>query len=67
MSWNERLKDELPREQIPRFLMDLQAFVESLRNGQTSQVSQLLLDNADLALAYIDGPKKQIAAKLLAP
>lgn len=67
MTWNERLKEEIPREQIPRFLMDLQAFVESLRNGQGSQVSQLLLDNADLALAYIEGPKKQLAAKLLAP
>lgn len=62
MSWTDRLRDELPREERAPFLNDLQALVASLREGRTPVITSRLLAHADLALAYLDeGPKKQRA------
>lgn len=62
MSWTDRLRDELPREERSAFLTDLQALVASLREDRTPAITPRLRAHAELALAYMDeGPKKQRA------
>ncbi|MGB1697959.1 MAG: hypothetical protein ACPHK8_06135 [Thermoplasmatota archaeon] len=66
MTWNEQLKAEVPRTEIPAFLSDLQAMVSALREGREPRATSLLRAHAALALAYMDeGAKKEKARALL--
>lgn len=65
MTWNQQLKEEVPKADIPTFLSDLQALVAALREGREPVASTLLHRHAELALAYMDeGPKKEQARAL---
>lgn len=66
MKWNEQLKAEVPRSDIPTFLADLQALVAALREGREPRATPVLRAHAALALAYMDeGAKKERARALL--
>lgn len=65
-TWTDRLKAEVPLKERAKFLTDLQALIESLRNDGTPRTTELLHQHSDLALAYIDeGPKKKRARAIL--
>ncbi len=59
--WVGRLKAELPKQEIPAFLADLQALIAALRDDKPWQalLTQRLRDHQLLALDYLqDGLKK---------
>lgn len=61
MEWRQRLKQEVPRDEIPAFLTDLQALVAALRDGVPWEplLTPRLRAHASLVVAYLDpGPKR---------
>lgn len=68
MTWNERLKARLPREEIPAFLADLQALVAALREDRPWQdlLTTRLRNEPDLVLGYLQpGAKRDEVADAL--
>ncbi len=68
MTWNERLKAEVPKQDIPTFLIELQALVAALREERPWQhlLTDTLRRHQELALAYMDaGPKRDAVAAAL--
>ncbi len=67
-SWSERLKQAMPRTDIPLFLADLQALIAAMRDDQPwqSRLTPRLREHAQLALDYMqDGPKKDAVRSAL--
>lgn len=67
-SWHDRLKQEVPREEIPPFLGDLQALIAALRRYRddlkvptVDQVRPLLtprlMEHAGLTVEYVSDPR----------
>lgn len=68
MSWQDDLRDRVPRQEIPDFLAELQALVAALREERPWQphLTPLLRAHRDLVLGYLTpGPARDaVAAKL---
>ncbi len=68
MSWNDRLKQEIARGDIPEFLGDLQALVAALREDRpwADRVTPILRDHPELVLEYLQpGAKRDAVAQSL--
>lgn len=66
--WNRRLKDTVPKQDIPTFLVDLQALVAALREDRPWEqlLTTCLREHAQLALDYMqDGAKKDAVRQAL--
>ncbi len=66
--WSERLKQAIPKDEIPAFLADLQALIAAMRDDQPWQdlLTPRLRAHAALALGYMqDGPKKEAVRRAL--
>lgn len=70
LSWHDELKQEVPREQIPSYLAELQALVAGLREWREAQrvpqpqdvhplLTPLLLEHGELTAAYITDQRYQ--------
>lgn len=78
-SWHDRLKQEVPRTEIPAYLSDLQALVAGLREWREAQrvpqpedvrplLTTRLLEHGDLTAAYItDERYQEVVRQALAP
>lgn len=69
MTWADRVRAEMPKQDIPTFLGDVQALVAALREGREWEhlLSPTIHRHRELALAYLDdGPTKDRVAKELA-
>lgn len=55
MTWQDDLRAEVPRSEIPAFLVDLQALVAALREGRPwhALVTQPLRDHPSLVQDYL--------------
>ncbi|MGB1585650.1 MAG: hypothetical protein ACPHID_01210 [Thermoplasmatota archaeon] len=68
MTWNDRLRRDVPKADIPTFLTELQALVAALREGRPwdALLTPLLHEHADLTVGYLDpGPAKNAVAEAL--
>lgn len=62
MTWTKQLRNTLPREEIPKFLQDLQALVKALRNKDedwAERVTDRLKAQPDLVIDYLPEGKKR--------
>lgn len=68
MTWNDRLRREVPKADIPTFLTELQALVAALREGRPwdDLLTPLLREHPDITVGYLDpGPAKNAVAETL--
>ncbi len=66
--WSDRLKQSMPRDEIPAFLADLQALIAALRDDLPwePRLTERLRKHSGLALDYMqDGPKKDAVRRAL--
>lgn len=66
MSWPDRLKAEIPRDEIPAFLADLQSLVAALREERAWALTPTLRQHPDLVLDYMTpGDKREQVKRAL--
>lgn len=62
MTWQDRMRAEMDRAEMPAFLTDLQALVAGVREGRTPTVTPRLRAHQDLVLDATDHHPDVVAA-----